>query len=283
MTVAIILSSALLALVLAIALVLPSITSPAMPFGVRVPPQHAEDPTALRQTRLYRWRVLLVGIANAAAGVAVYAVTGATLVLPLSVLVLDGVWSGCFPCHFCLDEGIPGHLLGILPSRWSRHFQPEGRLTFLANCMNSWPSTVKRGHLSWKMAIYRGTSQLAVRCQPTWPHGRKHIRLTLRFPDVPHRALLPSKLASFPKPALDRAIEGRPVCEQMMPVDASIARQRSRPQRAADLMCGHQSAHMRSRYVTRSTVRNTARRIFRACRQDRRVRPFLEHGDPGGS
>jgi uncharacterized membrane protein len=96
MTVAIILSSAVLALVLVIALALPSITSPAVPFGVRVPPQHAGDPTVVRQTSIYRWRVLLGGIATAAAGVLIFAVTGATLVLPLSVLVLDAVWYGCF-------------------------------------------------------------------------------------------------------------------------------------------------------------------------------------------
>ena len=52
MTVAIILSSAVLALALVIALALPSITSPAVPFGVRVPPQHAEDPTVVRQTSI---------------------------------------------------------------------------------------------------------------------------------------------------------------------------------------------------------------------------------------
>ncbi|QCB97382.1 DUF1648 domain-containing protein [Arthrobacter sp. PAMC25564] len=96
MTVAIVLSSTLLALVLAIALVLPSITSPTVPFGVRVPPQHADDPTVVGQTRIYRWRVLLSGIATAGVGVVIYAVTGETLLLPLSVLVLDGVWWGCF-------------------------------------------------------------------------------------------------------------------------------------------------------------------------------------------
>ncbi len=96
MTVAIVLSSALLALVLAIALVLPSITSPTVPFGVRVPPQHADDPTVVRQTRIYRWRVLLSGIATAGIGVVIYGVTGETLLLPLSVLVLDGVWWCCF-------------------------------------------------------------------------------------------------------------------------------------------------------------------------------------------
>jgi uncharacterized membrane protein len=96
MTIAIILSSALLALVLAIALVLPSISSPAVPFGVRVPPQRVGDATVVRQTRLYRWRVLLSGIVTGGVGVVVYGATGETLLLPLSVLVLDGVWYGCF-------------------------------------------------------------------------------------------------------------------------------------------------------------------------------------------
>ena len=44
MTVAIIVSSALSALLLTLALVLPSITSPTVPFGVRVPVQRAGDP-----------------------------------------------------------------------------------------------------------------------------------------------------------------------------------------------------------------------------------------------
>jgi uncharacterized membrane protein len=96
MTVAIVLSSALSALVLVLAMVLPSISSPTVPFGVRVPAQRAADPTVLRQTRIYRWRVLVSGIAAAGVGVLIYAVTGDTLLLPLSVLVLVGVWYGCF-------------------------------------------------------------------------------------------------------------------------------------------------------------------------------------------
>ena len=96
MTVAIVLSSALSALVLAVGLVLPSITSQTVPFGVRVPAQHADDPTVARQTRLYRWRVLLGGIAAAGVGVAIYALTGQTLLLPLTVLLVVGVWYGCF-------------------------------------------------------------------------------------------------------------------------------------------------------------------------------------------
>ena len=96
MTVAIVLSSALSALVLVLGLVLPSITSATVPFGVRVPAQHADDPTVARQTRSYRWRVLLGGIAAAGIGVAIYALTGETLLLPLTVLLLVGVWYGCF-------------------------------------------------------------------------------------------------------------------------------------------------------------------------------------------
>ena len=96
MTVAIVLSSALSALVLVIGLVLPSITSPTVPFGVRVPAQHADDPTVARQTRIYRWRVLVSGIVAAGVGVGIYGLTGETLLLPLSVLVLVGVWYGCF-------------------------------------------------------------------------------------------------------------------------------------------------------------------------------------------
>ena len=96
MTVAIVLSSALSALVLALGLVLPSITSQTVPFGVRVPAQHADDPTVARQTRLYRWRMLLGGIAAAGVGVVIYALTGQTLLLPLTVLLVVGVWYGCF-------------------------------------------------------------------------------------------------------------------------------------------------------------------------------------------
>jgi uncharacterized membrane protein len=95
-TVAIVLSSALSALVLVLALVLPSITSPTVPFGVRVPAQHAGDPTVARQTRIYRWRVLVSGIVAAGVGVVIYALTGETLLLPLTVLLLVGVWYGCF-------------------------------------------------------------------------------------------------------------------------------------------------------------------------------------------
>jgi len=96
MIVAIVLSSALSALVLVLGLVLPSITSPSVPFGVRVPAQHADDPTVARQTRSYRRRVLVGGIAAAGIGVTGYALTRETLLLPLTVLLLVGVWYGCF-------------------------------------------------------------------------------------------------------------------------------------------------------------------------------------------
>ncbi|MBV9651676.1 MAG: DUF1648 domain-containing protein [Pseudonocardiales bacterium] len=96
MTVALALSCGLSALMLVLALVLPSITSPTVPFGVRVPAQRADDPTVARQIRLYRWRVGVSGIAAAGVGVVLYRVTGQTLLLPLSVLVLLGVWYGCF-------------------------------------------------------------------------------------------------------------------------------------------------------------------------------------------
>lgn len=96
MTVAIALSSVLSALVLVIAMVLPSITSPTVPFGVRVPAQHADDPTVVRQIRVYRWRVLISGLVVAGVGVVLYGVSGEPLLLPLSVLMLVGVWYGCF-------------------------------------------------------------------------------------------------------------------------------------------------------------------------------------------
>lgn len=96
MIVAIVVSSALSALLLAIALVLPSINSPTVPFGVRVPAERAEDPAVVRQTRIYRWRVLLSGIIAAVVGSAMYGVTGETLLLPLAVVVLVGAWYGCF-------------------------------------------------------------------------------------------------------------------------------------------------------------------------------------------
>ncbi len=96
MIVAIVLSCALSALVLVLALVLPSISSPTVPFGVRVPATHTNDPTVVRQVRVYRWRVLVGDVVAAAACVAGYALTGETLLLPLTVLVLLGIWYGCF-------------------------------------------------------------------------------------------------------------------------------------------------------------------------------------------
>jgi uncharacterized membrane protein len=96
MTLAIALSSVLSALVLVLALALPSINSPTVPFGVRVPAQHADDPTMVRATRIYRWRVLVSGIIAGGLVAVIYGVTGETLLLPLSVLVLVGLWYGCF-------------------------------------------------------------------------------------------------------------------------------------------------------------------------------------------
>ena len=96
MILAISLSAGLSALVLVLALVLPSITSPAVPFGVRVPARHTGDPAVLRQARIYRWRVLAGGIVAIGVGLALYAVTGEPLLLPLTVLLLVGVWYGCF-------------------------------------------------------------------------------------------------------------------------------------------------------------------------------------------
>ena len=96
MILAVVLVSGLLALVLVIGLVLPSIADPTVPFGVRIPAGHADDPAVARQIRLYRWRLLGSGILAAAGSVTLYAVTGETLMLPLSVLVLVGAWYGCF-------------------------------------------------------------------------------------------------------------------------------------------------------------------------------------------
>jgi uncharacterized membrane protein len=96
MTVAIALSSVLSALVLVLALVLPSVSSPTVPFGVRVPAQRTADPTVVRQTRIYRWRVLGSGILAAGIGVVMFSVTGEPLLLPMSVLLLVGAWYGCF-------------------------------------------------------------------------------------------------------------------------------------------------------------------------------------------
>ncbi|HEY8319781.1 MAG TPA: DUF1648 domain-containing protein [Amnibacterium sp.] len=96
MTLAIVLCSALLALVLAIGLALPSIADPTVPFGVRIPPAHVSDPAITKQIRLYRGRLLGSGVLAAAGSVTLYSVTGETLMLPLSVLVLVGAWYGCF-------------------------------------------------------------------------------------------------------------------------------------------------------------------------------------------
>jgi uncharacterized membrane protein len=94
--VAIVLTAVLWALMLVIAVMLPSINSPTVPFGVRVPAQHADDPAVLEQTRIYRRRALVSGVVAAVIGAVIYPVTGETLLLPLSVLVLVGLSSGCF-------------------------------------------------------------------------------------------------------------------------------------------------------------------------------------------
>lgn len=90
------LSSALSVLLLVIAVVLPSIGSPTVPFGVRIPAEHAKDPAVTRQTPIYRRRVVVCGILAAAACVAIYLVTGEYLLLPLSVLAQLGIWYTCF-------------------------------------------------------------------------------------------------------------------------------------------------------------------------------------------
>jgi uncharacterized membrane protein len=95
-TVAIILTSALLAMVTVLALALPVINSATVPFGVRVPPRNAADPVIVRQTRTYRKRVLASAVVVAAATAAVSAASGEALLLPLSVLVLVGTWYACF-------------------------------------------------------------------------------------------------------------------------------------------------------------------------------------------
>jgi uncharacterized membrane protein len=81
---------------LVLVLALPSISSPTVPFGVRVPVGRVDDPTVTRQTRVYRWRVLVVGMACAAVGAGIYSLTGETLLLPLSVLMFVGVWYACY-------------------------------------------------------------------------------------------------------------------------------------------------------------------------------------------
>jgi uncharacterized membrane protein len=96
MTIAIVVSLGLSALLLGIGLVLPSINSPTVPFGVRVPARHVDDPTIVRQVRIYRRRVLASGLVTAGVGVVMYRVTGERLLLPLSVLVLVAVWYSCF-------------------------------------------------------------------------------------------------------------------------------------------------------------------------------------------
>lgn len=96
MIVSIILGFVLLGLVLLLALVLPAVTSGTVPFGVRIPVQHAADPVVAEQAHLYRRRVLLAGGVVAVAGVGSVAVTGQPLLLPLSVLVLVATWYGCF-------------------------------------------------------------------------------------------------------------------------------------------------------------------------------------------
>ncbi len=96
MTIAIILTSALLAMVTVLALALPAINSATVPFGVRVPSRFAAHPVIVGQTRTYRKRVLACAVVVAAATAAVSAASGEALLLPLSVLVLVGTWYACF-------------------------------------------------------------------------------------------------------------------------------------------------------------------------------------------
>jgi uncharacterized membrane protein len=96
MTVAVVVSSVLSVLVLVLALALPAINGPTVPFGVRVPAEHADDRAVVGAIRIYRWRVLVGGILAGGVGVVIYAVTGENLLLPLSVLMIVGVWYGCF-------------------------------------------------------------------------------------------------------------------------------------------------------------------------------------------
>lgn len=103
MSIGIILSLLLLGLVLLLAFVLPSVTSRTVPFGVRIPAHHAADPVVAGQARIYRWRVLVSGIVVTVLGVGTFTLTGQPLLLPVSVLVLIGVWYWCF---FMANQGI---------------------------------------------------------------------------------------------------------------------------------------------------------------------------------
>jgi uncharacterized membrane protein len=96
MTVAIAISSAVSTLMLVLLLVLPSVSSPTVPFGVRVPAERADDPTVVRQTRIYRWRLMGIGIVSATVGVVLYSLTGEPFLLPLSMVMVVGVWYGCY-------------------------------------------------------------------------------------------------------------------------------------------------------------------------------------------
>ena len=96
MIISLILGFVLLGLVLLLALVLPSVTSGTVPFGVRIPARYATNPVVAEQARLYRRRVLICGGVIAVVGVASLALTGQPLLLPLSVFVLVGLWYGCF-------------------------------------------------------------------------------------------------------------------------------------------------------------------------------------------
>jgi len=96
MTISIILGFVLLGLVLLLALVLPSVTSGTVPFGVRIPAEYSTHPVVAEQARRYRRRVLVCGGVIAVVGVGSLALTRQPLLLPLSVLVLVGLWYGCF-------------------------------------------------------------------------------------------------------------------------------------------------------------------------------------------
>ncbi|WP_433042682.1 DUF1648 domain-containing protein [Dactylosporangium sp. CS-033363] len=103
MTVAILVSAALSALVLVLALLMPAFNSRTVPFGVRVPAARATDPAVLEQTRLYRIRVIVSGVVAAGIGIALFAVTAEPLLLSLSVLLLVTAWYACF---FLANHGI---------------------------------------------------------------------------------------------------------------------------------------------------------------------------------
>jgi uncharacterized membrane protein len=79
------------ALILVLAWLMPGLVKPTLPFAVRVPPQHADDPVVVEQRRVYRWWVGVAGCALVLGGLPVSVLVERPLVPVVLALALLGV------------------------------------------------------------------------------------------------------------------------------------------------------------------------------------------------